>query len=261
MNLWLKQVKFVHALALAIAISVAYAPEALAKPTPTRSPNLLEQILRFFSPRDNRNRESPSGRGKGGATRDRCPNIQPPLLALIPSTPDGTSFVEKTIQDRPTFWFYIPFFPALSRSAEFSIINENEEDVYAAKFPLTQQPGIVRLQLPHTALPLQEGNRYRWVFSVICNPANRSGDATVNGWVQRVPLSQDLKLQLQQKTELAVISAYAEAGLWYEMLTAIAEFQRQHPQNPQAKANWTNTLNMVRLTNSTSNSWKTYQLP
>ncbi|MBW4468957.1 MAG: DUF928 domain-containing protein [Stenomitos rutilans HA7619-LM2] len=262
MNPWLKQVKFVHALAIAIVISTIYVPEALAKPA--RSPNLLVQILRFFTPRDNRNRESPAGRQKGGATRDRCPTIQPPqppLTALVPATPDGTPFVEKTIQDRPIFWFYVPFVPTSSRNAEFAIFDESEKDVYAAKFLLTQQPGIVRLQLPNTMPALQEGKRYRWVFSVICNAANRSGDATVNGWVQRVSLTPELNRQLQQKNELTVISAYANAALWHEMLTAMAEFQRQKPQNSQAKATWMSTLHLLGLTKPVSDHWNTYRLP
>jgi len=45
------------------------------------------------------------------------------------------------------------------------------------------------------------------------------------------------------------------------MLTAMAEFQRQNPQNPQAKANWMTTLRLVGLTKPASGNWKTYLLP
>jgi len=113
-----------------------------------RQSNLFARIQRFFL--GSRPQGTATDRKRGGSVRDRCPNIQPPLLALVPSTPDGIPFVEKTIQDRTTFWFYIPFVPTSSRNAEFAIIDEAEKDVYAAKFPLTQQPGIVRLQLPTT---------------------------------------------------------------------------------------------------------------
>lgn len=261
MNLWLKRVKFVYALAIAVAISIIHVSDSSAKSNSRQAPNIIEQVIRIFFPRDNRDRASPTGRKKGGATRDRCPNIQPPLIALVPSTPDETPFVEKTIRDRPTFWFYIPFFPTFSREAEFVIIDEDEKDVYNARFPLTQQPGIVRLKLPSTMPPLQEGKRYRWVFSVMCNPANRSGDATVNGWVQRVPLTPALERQLKEKLGLDQVAIYAEAELWQEMLTALAESQQANPQQLQLKSAWKETLGAIGLTNLVADKWKTYLLP
>ena len=221
--------------------------------------SLIARIRRFLL--GSRPQGTATGRKRGGAVRDRCPNIQPPLTALVPSTPDGKPFLEKTIRERPSFWFYVPFFPTSSRNAEFVIIDENEEDIYAAKFSLAQQPGIVRLQLPNTMPPFQEGKRYRWFFSIVCNLANRSGDATVNGWVQRVPLSPELNRQLQQGSGLKVILAYADVELWYEMITAIAEFQRMNPQSLQAKDDWMKLLDMIGLTNFALDNWKTYPLP
>ena len=193
--------------------------------------------------------------------RDRCPTTQPPLVALVPATPDGMPFVEKTIRDRPSFWFYIPFFSTFDREAEFIIIDENEKDVYNARFVLTQPPGIVRLELLNTTPALQVGKRYRWVFSVRCNPSNRSGDASVNGWIERVAAESTLERQLQATSGLDQISIYAESGLWYETLTTLAELHQAKPQSPILKSVWQETLREFGLDSLSSDQWTTYSLP
>jgi hypothetical protein len=220
--------------------------------------NLIARIQRFFF--GSRPRGTATGRNRGGAVRDRCPNIQPPLTALVPATSDGIPFIEKTIQDRPAFWFHIPFSPTFSREAEFVIIDEDEKDIYSTKFPLTQQPGIMRLQLPSRMPALQEGKRYRWVFSVMCNPANRSGDATVNGWVQRIPKNLQLNQQLEKVSGLNQSSIYAEAELWHEMFNSLAEFQQANPQNPLIQSIWKETLKESGLPSPAAGKWGNYLL-
>jgi Domain of Unknown Function (DUF928) len=220
---------------------------------------LTTQIRAFSS--NSRPSGTATGRNRTGNVRDRCPATQPPLIALVPATSDGMPFVEKTIRDRPNFWFYIPFFSTFDREAEFIIIDENEKDVYKAQFVLTQPPGIIRLQLPGTAPALQVGKRYRWVFSVRCNPSNRSGDASVNGWIERVALDPTLERQLQATSGLDQISIYAESGLWYETLTALAEFHQAKLQLPGLKSVWQETLREFGLDNLSSNQWTTYSLP
>jgi len=223
------------------------------------SATLAAQIRAFSS--NSRPRGTATGRNRTGNVRDRCPATQPPLVALVPSTTDGVSFVEKTIRDRPSFWFYIPFFSTFNREAEFVIIDENEKDVYNARFILTKPPGIVRLQLPDTMPALQVGKRYRWVFSVMCNPSNRSGDASVNGWLERVAISPTLTRQLQEISGLNRISIYAESELWYEMLTTLAELSQTSPQTSTLKSVWQETLSEFGLTSLSSNQWMTYSLP
>jgi hypothetical protein len=224
-----------------------------------RSSGLIEKIKRLFF--GTRPGGTPTGRQRGGAVRDRCPNVDQPLTALVPATNEGIPFVEPTISERPSFWFYVPYFPASQRNAEFVLIDGNEDNVYAATFPLTQPPGIVSLQLPPTVPPLQEGKQYRWVFSVICNPANRSADATVNGWVERVPVSVALSNQLQAATDKEQVFIYAEQGLWYETLTSFAQLQRTNSLDGELKGNWQDLLRTIGLPENIPQSWATYSPP
>jgi hypothetical protein len=239
---------------LTSAFPLLIVPEAYAR----EQSNLMGRIRRFF--KGTRPGGVASGR-QSGSRRDRCPNVPDPLTALVPFDVDGFPFVEKTISERPTFWFYIPYLPTSRRNAEFVLIDENEDDVYFATFPLTQQAGIVSLQLPATVPPLKEGKKYRWVFSVICNPLNRSGDATVNGWVERVPESSTLNTQLMAANSREQVSIYAEAGLWYEALAAIATLRKNNPEDEDLKSDWMSLQQTLGLTEISSQGWTIYFLP
>jgi len=241
---------------LANAFPLLILPEAYAR---EQSNNLMARIKRFFV--GTRPRGVASSRQRGGSRRDRCPNVSDPLTALVPFDGDGVPFFEQTISERPTFWFYIPYLPISRRNAEFVLIDENEDDVYSATFPLTQQAGIVSLQLPATAPPLKEGKKYHWVFSVICNPLNRSGDATVNGWVERVPESLTLNTQLMAATPREQVSIYTEAGLWYEAWAAIATLRKNNPQDEDLKSGWMSLQQTLGLTEISSQGWRIYFLP
>lgn len=244
-------------LVLVLTNFLVYVPSAQAQSR--RRTGLIEKIKRFFF--GIRPGGKPTGRKRGGAVRDRCPNVAQPLTALVPATNEGFPYVEQTIAKYPAFWFYIPYWSSYQRNAEFVLIDEKEDDVYSATFPIKQQPGIVSLQLPRLMLPLQSGKKYRWVFSVICNPENRSADATVNGWVERIPISPTLSSQLQATSARERVLVYADAKLWYETLTTLAELQRTNPKDQAIKADWDNLLQTLDLSDNVPQNWTTYFLP
>ncbi|WP_223280338.1 DUF928 domain-containing protein [Nostoc sp. PA-18-2419] len=221
--------------------------------------SLIEKVKYFFLGK--RPSKVATGRQRGGARRDRCPNVPDSLTALVPFDVDGVPFVEQTISDRPTFWFYIPYLPVSRRNAEFVLIDENEDDVYSATFSLSQKEGIASLQLPLTVPPLKQGKKYQWVFSVICNPLNRSGDATVNGWVERVPESSNLNSRLKVATTREQVSIYAEAGLWYETLATFATLWKNNPQDKYLTKDWVSLQQTLGITRLYSKEWTLYFLP
>jgi hypothetical protein len=232
---------------------------AYPQPLVAQGFDLLGRIQRFFfSPRP---QGVASGRQRGGAKRDRCPNVTNPLMAIVPIDHQGKSFVEKTIADRPVFWFYMPYASTARRTAEFAIIDEQEEEHYLGTFPLDRQPGIISLQLPSTLPPLKNGKKYQWVFSVICNPINRSGDATVNGSIEKVPVSESLNVKLKAATSKDLITIYTESGLWNDTLTALANFGKENPENKDFHSSWTALQKQLGLKNFSSQTWITYTLP
>lgn len=231
----------------------------IPKVQPALGFNLFARIQRFFT--GSRPQGVARGRQRGGARRDRCPNVPDPLVAIVPFNQKGDSFIEKTVSERPVFWFYIPYLPTARRQAEFVIIDENEEDVYSATFPLSQQPGLVSLKLPSNAPALQDGKQYQWVFSVICNPLNRSGDATVNGWIEKISISDALQAKLHSASLQDAIAIYTEESLWYEALTAFSQLGQSNPQDQDFQIAWKSLQQQLSLSEYTEPAWISYPLP
>jgi hypothetical protein len=151
-----------------------------------------------------------------------------------------------TVAERPTFWFYVPYPLTSSRPVEFVLQDENGNDVYQTQFTESGTvPGVVGLQLPPTVDPLEVGKRYRWFFLIYCNPEQPT---FVEGWVERVELNPTLKNQLDQATTPQQKAAlYAEAGVWFEALTTLAELRRQKPNDQALNAQWLKLLQSVGL--------------
>ncbi|MCA1994661.1 MAG: DUF928 domain-containing protein [Coleofasciculus sp. S288] len=198
---------------------------------------------------------SARSRRRGAAARPRrglCPAAKLPLTALILAAQSNSLTAEQpldvTVAEHPTFWFYVPYSPDARFSAEFVLIDENEQDVYKTTFSLKQKPGIIGLKIPEMLPPLQTGKRYQWVFSIVCDPNNRSGDATVNGEIERIPLNSTLQTQLESvSTPSERVSLYAQNGLWYEALTSLAQLRRNNLQNSTLQADWSSLLKSMNL--------------
>jgi Domain of Unknown Function (DUF928) len=203
-------------------------------------------------------RGAPEGT-EGAAVQGPCPasaGHSPPLTALVPTFRSAAAEVAEpfgaTTLGHPTFWFYVPYSEKSQRIAEFVLINEAEDDVYATEIKLTNVPGVISIPLPKTITELQVGNEYRWVFSTMCDPSNRSGDISVNGWIQRVKLGDVATSQLQQAASAdEKVEIYFENGLWYDALTTLAELRRQKPKDDKINAYWDLLLKSIKLENLT----------
>lgn len=221
----------------------------------------LEQLVAQIFSKKNPKRQkrnigiSPGNRTDGGS-RDRCPPVKEALTALVPADETGATSVETTISGRPIFWFFIPYgnesLMNKDNQIEFMLIDDNENEVYAATFPRPLIAGMVSLQLPETSPPLQEGKLYQWVFSVICNPNNRAGDVTVNGWIQKISLSSETMRQIQAASPEERILSYAANGLWYETIATLANLQQQPSKNADQQEAWRALLQAIGLSKLSS---------
>ncbi|HEY9615796.1 MAG TPA: DUF928 domain-containing protein, partial [Microcoleaceae cyanobacterium] len=86
--------------------------------------------------------------------------------------------------------------------------------------------------------------RYRWFLTVDCQPLSDATPVSVEGVIQRVPLSADLSRSLTNASALEKASLYAKAGVWYDALTMLAALRQQ---NPQAAIDWQTLLKDVGL--------------
>jgi hypothetical protein len=83
--------------------------------------------------------------------------------------------------------------------------------------------GIHRLRLADHGIRLAPGVAYRWYVAVVPDPSRRSRDILAGGAIQRMTASSEVVARLSQARPEDVPSVYAEAGLWYDALTALSE--------------------------------------
>jgi Domain of Unknown Function (DUF928) len=186
------------------------------------------------------------GRREGGGTRGGClaqAGAQPhSLTALIPATNTG-----RTVTAHPSLFWYVP--QNTAAAAEFVLLDAANTEIYKTILPISQQPGVLSLSLPADgSVPaLEVGKSYRWYFSLICDPLDRSADSFTTGWVQRTEPSTALAQQLSAAAEEEKPLIYASAGIWYEALAGLAELRREQPQNAQVQTQWQTLLESVGL--------------
>lgn len=204
------------------------------------SSSILPSSAQEFEPSD---RGLP-GRREGGGTRTRggCLAQQPSLTALMPDSNFG-----RTIAAYPSFSWYVPQNQATA--AEFVLLDPANAEVYKTIVPVAQQSGIVSVSVPTdgSISALEVGKSYRWYFSLICDPLDRSADAFTTGWVERVEPSATLTQELATAPTQEQPIIYAEAGIWYEAISTLVKLRHQEPQNVALLNQWQNLLQSVGL--------------
>ncbi|MDY7012573.1 MAG: DUF928 domain-containing protein [Cyanobacteriota bacterium] len=147
-----------------------------------------------------------------------CPETDIPLTAIVPHT-DGKTRLTLTAQERPTFWFYVPYETPLT--AKF-LLKKDGEQVDIQEFKLSGKAGLIGVTLPpEIQLSALEEN-YDWVFILVCNPYKRAADLYVSGSIRRVNPTPNL-IPLPTATPQEKAKLYASDGLWNDTLTSILQ--------------------------------------
>lgn len=173
------------------------------------------------------------GRRVPGASRgENCVAKNQYLTALVPKTN-----LTLTSVSNPTLYFLIPQNNA--PELELVIHDVNDQPVYKQNYKPTGKPGVVGITLP--ANTLSKAETYRWNFSIICNPQERSLDKFVHGGIKRVDDSQ-LKSKLANASPQERLNIFAEAGIWQDALDTLAQLRSSRPQDKALKADWESLL-------------------
>lgn len=190
---------------------------------------------------------SPKGISKTGSVRGGCPAIDTKLenrklMALVDAS-DPTL----TTQLRPTFWVYVPFNRTEDvTTAEFELFDEDMNPVLANNkiaIALPTQAGLARFTLPVTEKPLAVGKEYFWVFRVVCDQDDRSGNPSVSGWVKRISPEASLVQRLKAVPKVDQYKVYAENNIWLDQINLLAQNSAKHNQE------WTKLLTSFGLRN------------
>ncbi len=165
---------------------------------------------------------APGGR-VGGGTRGPARD----MFLLSALAPNHTGI---TATDQPSlFWFISGVTPY---PVEVTVVDPQGADpILEKRIPPPSQPGVQRIRLADYSVSLATGVTYRWFVAVVPDPARRSKDILAGGTIQRVEPSQELKSKIAQAAKTDLPFLYAEAGLWYDAVTAISELIEAAPQD------------------------------
>jgi hypothetical protein len=228
------------------------------QPTPSISPTKPPTVSagpRFIPPTEDRDitdgpptllspsNQKPTRSGGPGFVRGKCGELpQVSFTALVPENKIG-----RTVSDYPTFFFYLP--QPNAELAEFILEDENGNLIYEQALTIKNLSGVIGVSIPaNTNVPrLEVGKNYTWVFSLVCDPEDRSADKVERGTVRRVELSADILRQLENATPRRKTFIYAKNGIWQEALSNLAAARRANPNNPVLKTDWESLLDSVTL--------------
>ena len=193
-------------------------------PQPLQAHPELQVSLKFppTEPRPDVPARTPGGGTRRGPSCTQQGKI--PLTVLMPTSNVGT-----TVAANPTLFWYVP--QTTAKAADFVIFDDKDNQVYQVTLALPGTPGIANYSLPAN-VSLEAGKTYKWQFALVCQPRDPSGDQlveVVEGLIKRTELSPKLKAQLVQAPPLEQAKLYAQAGIWQETLTILAQLRSSRP--------------------------------
>jgi len=188
------------------------------------------------------------------STGSRAPNsCVGRLIALIPgdrpltTSPDDCSNPESllalTVNDVPTFWFYLPPELAVSATAaEFVLLGEDQRPIYREQMAPSSEAGVIGIRPAHSLVANQV---YRWVFQL--EVTGEPGlDPAVEGFVKYIQPDATLSQQLAAATlPQERIRVYANHGIWHDAFTELATLRLA--QDSATQSDWANLLDSVGL--------------
>jgi hypothetical protein len=208
--------------------------------------NFSNQTDGFESTGRPANQTSSGSRGPGSCW-ERLTALVPgsePLTTPTQGCFEPNSLLALTVDDTPTFWFYLP--PELSHSAvsaEFVLIEQDSRPIHTEQVSLNGESGIIGIQLTRS---LEVNQVHRWVFQIKLTGEPGEGPG-VEGFVKRIQPDSSLNRQLTAATSPQErIRAYAEHGVWHDALTELAALRLTH-SNSATQTDWTSLLDSVGM--------------
>ncbi len=186
---------------------------------------------------------------RGGLESDRAipvvrngEELPCPLTAIVPQNQYGF-----TLSEYPSFFVHVP--PIPGALVEFTLSTDRNDLVYQTMFRLSDRHGTIRIAPSADAnvAPLELDRNYRWQFSLMLDPEDPSQDRQVGGWIRRVQPTDEFSKDLEKSTPQQRVNLYAEAGVWYDTVAAVAELRRSDPDNPTLTQEWQELLDSVGL--------------
>ncbi|MDX2097941.1 MAG: DUF928 domain-containing protein [Leptolyngbyaceae cyanobacterium bins.59] len=199
-------------------------------------------------------RGTPTRTAAGTVRGNMCRGDQPPV-ALIPQIKNAANEISKvevgtTVSDRPSFAFYVP--PVSQRPTgatqpiRFTLYGPDQKIHWSTQLP-GNVSGVVSVNLPKTADPMEVDRVYNWVVRVDCNPNDQTERIEVEGWTMRIAPTVELRKQLAQTAPEEVPALYASFGIWHESISSLMELRRQKPNARELVEDWKALMDSANL--------------
>jgi len=197
-------------------------------------------------------KEGLPGRRVGAGTRGECTTLASTektatkqkklLMPLIPE-----DILSKTVSSNPTLYWYVP--ETNVKRAEFRVVDQQDKPLYTAIVPLSGKAGIVSYKIPTNVASriLRPNQGYEWMFSLLCDRNDPSGNPFVRGILQRVPSQTSLTNQLQNAQPSDRSRIYAQAGIWQEAITEVVQQRCARPNDNALYSQWVQLLRSANL--------------
>ena len=196
---------------------------------------------------------APTGRRKGGATRDpkQCSSLEKPITALVPGGKSGEknkSFFASTVDQYLNVWLFVPQLTTPMKFGEFVLQDDNGNDILRKRMSLPHKAGVIGISIPQNPqYALKENHKYQWYFQVYCGDREIPREyAYVDAWLQKVALTPNLQQQLQT-TKQGKYTVYSKNHLWYDAVSDLAQLRTRNPNSKQLAQDWANLLKIFNL--------------
>jgi len=215
----------------------------IQRPKPRLTPR-RRSLLRFKVPGIRGSRNLEAGAARGTCSPQNINAVLPPKPATLAANEVP---VELTLSDRPTFFVNVP--QTSAQEAEFLLWDETGEEIFEQTLPITATKGIFSYTLPADFPGLEVGKKYKWRFSLHCDPTggDRSADPVASGWIERVEPSATVANYLQTATNKQRVLIYAENGYWHDTVKTLAELRATNPKDLTLLRDWDDLLQSVGL--------------
>ncbi|MEA5570041.1 DUF928 domain-containing protein [Calothrix sp. UHCC 0171] len=201
-------------------------------------PSLAARVV-FKPPGDRMPRTSAGGASRTGPTCgiNSSNSSQENVTPILPRSNIGL-----TVAEHPTIFIYIP--KTKAKTAFFSLEDANEKNIYQGRFDLPQQAGIMQIKLPSSIPELKTEQKYKWSLAMICTADLEPDSPFISGWIRRVSVNHNSR---NLQANLDSVANLAASGLWYDVLSTLAQLRHSQPNNPALVTTWQDLLNSVGL--------------
>ncbi|BAY48637.1 hypothetical protein SAMD00079811_62630 [Scytonema sp. HK-05] len=117
-------------------------------------------------------------------------------------------------------------------------------------FQPSRESGVTSLTLPsqRNLAPLEINQLYQFSVSLICGQDTSPNSViTVYGWVQRVAVSNNVESTLKRFSPKERISVYAKQGLWFDLVSTLADLRACNPSDSALLATWVSVIKATAL--------------